>query len=91
MDEQKLPWEQRQPDTCGRPDRPGCGEYIRWVRWPTSGKRMPVDAVASSAGDVIVDRDGDARKLHKGQEYTGPLYVSHFVTCTKRANFRGRQ
>lgn len=78
---ESIAWEERPAGTCR-----GCGDEIRWVKFPASGKSMPVDAEPSSAGDVAVDVEGNARKV--GQGYSGDRYVSHFVTCARRDEFR---
>lgn len=84
-----LLWKDRPAARCGeRPGQTGCGAAIRWVIWPETRKRMPVDAQPSLAGDIVVDHDGNARKLARDEAAAGrATYVSHFATCPVAASF----
>ena len=66
-----------------------CGEPIRWVE-TRQGKRMPLDVEERSDGNVVIEADGKARVLPKGDPYTGPRYVSHFSSCVDAKQWRGR-
>lgn len=55
-----------------------CGASIFWVVMVPSGKRMPLNAVPASNGNVVVGEDGRAFVD------TGPgraKFLSHFATC----------
>lgn len=81
-------WDQKPTSTCGGNSDRGCGEPIRWVEFAASGKKHPVDAEPSSAGTIIVDEDGKARRAPP--DYTGEKWVSHFGTCSKASEFKKR-
>jgi hypothetical protein len=74
-------WDEKPTSTCK-----GCGEEIRWIEFAASGKKHPVDPEPSSAGSIAVEPDGKARRAQPS--YSGPKYVSHFETCSKRDEFR---
>jgi hypothetical protein len=74
----------------------GCGEAIIWCR-TGRGKKMPLDAEPSSAGDFVIEfedtNDPLTRKLPNdaAATYTGDKYVAHWVTCPNRDDFRKRK
>lgn len=90
-------------DVCGSRGGGGCREAIQWVTSP-AGKALPVDSKPITSQEdsrAIAHRKaplytilGDRAYSHgnadvafqsaKGQ----PLFISHFVTCTKRDKFR---
>lgn len=70
-----------------------CKDPIVWVVWPKSGKRMPIDALPTKDGDVVVTHRKSENKLfaekfnpseHKGRK----RYVSHFSTCPHAKSHR---
>lgn len=81
-------WDEREPATCGNENRPGCGEPIRWVVFPDTGKKMPVDAEPTGVGNVIVNADGEATLMQPTSTYMGDRYVSHFKTCPRSKDYR---
>lgn len=71
-----------------------CGAAIRWVLSATTGRRMPLDAEPSDAGNVTVDqrmRGPTATVWPAGEPPPadlGPRYVSHFATCPNARRHR---
>jgi hypothetical protein len=73
-----------------------CGAAFIWTK-TQNGKRMPVDAEPSSAGNYILQDDGDtplAVRLANdtAATYTGEKHQSHFETCpdAKRWSKKGK-
>jgi len=72
-----------------------CHAPVLWVV-TQAGKRMPLDAAPTDAGNVI--RYGDAARVLTADEVAarrsprhvdpGPLYVSHFTSCPNAAQHR---
>lgn len=69
-----------------------CEAPILWVKWPRSGKSMPVDAAPAPAGTVVLT-------LHRGEELLAEKYeanrhhgrnryTSHFATCPNASQHR---
>jgi len=74
-----------------------CHAPVRWVVTAANGKRMPIDPVAVADGNVWVDHiEGGMPVVNVALNEDGvpknvPLrYVSHFVTCPERAEWRRR-
>ncbi len=63
----------------------GCGATIVWAVNPATGKKVPLDPRAPIYR--FVDAPGGPEAL---RETDGELMVSHFATCTKAADFSGR-
>lgn len=74
-----------------------CGADIRWVT-TGSGKRMPIDAHPSRAGNVqLVDtEDGVVGEVMRGNRAVDArargleLFVAHFATCPNADTHRHR-
>lgn len=71
-----------------------CSAEVFWVE-TEKGKRMPVDAEPSDAGNIVIRHDGIAHyltaedKLHP--KYSGEhRYTSHFATCPQKDQWRKR-
>lgn len=72
-----------------------CQAEVIWVQ--TGSKRMPVNAEPNPKGNVVVHspdqvtvyRDS-AAALEAGADRS-KLYVSHFVTCDRPAEWRGKR
>lgn len=72
-----------------------CGAPIFWAI-TEAGRRMPVDEAPVPDGNVtVIEDDSDAgvpivRVLGATRDLfaSGPLYVSHFVTCPDAAEHR---
>lgn len=65
-----------------------CKARIIWTI-TANGKKLPVNAWTSSAGNVVLlDAPSAAvvhsRVLEKGEEFDGPRYLPHFATCRVR-------
>lgn len=75
-----------QPGTCS-----ACGASILWVIG-VNGKRNPLNAVPTPAGNIWLDRDG----LAHFRSETAPApegadrYTSHFSDCPNAQQFRRR-
>lgn len=67
-----------------------CNAAVVWVV-TEAGKRMPVDAVPSDKGNLIL-RDGKALHESKVPEAERPAerYTSHFATCPQGEKWRRR-
>lgn len=65
-----------------------CGAEVRWVT-TESGKHMPVDALPSAVGNIVL-ADDVAIVLRQGQPRLDgePLYTSHFATCEHAEKWR---
>jgi hypothetical protein len=63
----------------------GCGRKILWAR-TEDGKAIPLDAVAPVYEVAAVEsaERGDSLVARRAKE----CFVSHFVTCPKRDEFR---
>lgn len=75
------------PSTCR-----GCDQAIRWAR-TSKGRRIPLDPEPSASGNLLVTTNDElaieyVRVVPVGSHPT--LYTSHFATCAKAANFRGK-
>lgn len=80
--------------SCTEPARcRSCGAEILWMKWPRSGKPMPVDAVADmrepekGGGKIVLTLKRELNELH-GEVFNPKLhdakrnrYTSHFATC----------
>lgn len=71
-----------------------CSAKILWVRWPQSGKHMPVDAVPDmrdakeGGGDIVLTLKGGKFGELIAEKFYAPKhgekrnrYTSHFATC----------
>lgn len=74
-----------------------CDAPIRWAIAMPKGKRMPIDPIAVSDGNVWVDHYEGGTPVVKVALTGGdvplsiPLrYVSHFVTCPDSGSWRKR-
>lgn len=72
-----------------------CDAEIVWTTDVDSGKRAPIDASPVEKGNIILtsgNNGPESRVLTKAQlaarPTTGGLYVSHFVTCPQRGEWR---
>jgi hypothetical protein len=76
-----------------------CHAPIVWLRIRPGGRRMPIDAEPSPAGNVLVDFAAAAGlvlsvasvAVIKAETPDEPLYLSHFVTCPQSDAWRKRQ
>jgi len=74
----------------------GCGAAIVWCR-TGRGKKMPLDAEPSSAGNFVIEHEESndplTRRLSNdaAATYTGPKYVAHWGTCPNRDDFRQKK
>ena len=70
----------------------GCGVAIRWVATAATGKLMPLNAEPDPAGNVLLDDDGRAVVLGKGDAgaslFGEARYMPHHATCEKVDEFR---
>lgn len=86
---------------CTEPSKcRSCGQEILWGLWPTSGKKMPVDATPDmrppdrGGGKVVLslDRRANVLKLAKfdpqQHDEKRNRYTSHFATCPNAAEHR---
>lgn len=83
------------PSTCR-----SCHQEVLWVKWPTSGKRMPVDAEPDmrpppKGGTLVLSVVGGAfGELHVAKfdpskhDAKRNRYTSHFSTCPNAAEHR---
>lgn len=64
-----------------------CGASIVWAI-TAAGKRMPVDAAPSPAGNLVLE--GDAVRVVPSADMFDkrPRHTSHFVTCPQAAQHR---
>lgn len=59
-----------------------------WVEWPSSGKKMPIDALPTKDGEIVVlHRKAEnkllAEKYHPARHEAGrKRYTCHFDTCS---------
>ena len=94
--------------SSGRDEKPvtdpskcrSCGAEILWVKWPTSGKRMPVDAEPDwrplpKGGDIVLMLRGGAFGELLAEKFNAERhgqdrnrYTSHFATCPNAAEHR---
>lgn len=77
-----------------------CGQDILWAKWPTSGKRMPVDAEPDmrpppKGGAIILTLHGGEYGELLAEKYDAPRhgrernrYTSHFSTCPQADEHR---
>lgn len=71
-----------------------CQDPIFWVEWPRSGKRMPIDALPTATGDIVVIHRKSENKLF-AEKFVAELhkdrkrYTSHFATCVNADQHRG--
>ena len=65
-----------------------CGSEIFFAESAKNGRPMPLDVDERSDGNVVIEADGKARVLPKGDPYTGPRFVSHFSTCEHAKKWR---
>jgi hypothetical protein len=76
-----------QPSKCR-----SCGAEVLWVEWPSSGRRMPVDAVADNrpvgrGGDIVLTHRRSEDKLlaekfdPSRHDAKRNRYTSHFSSC----------
>lgn len=65
-----------------------CNAPVRWVS-TALGKRMPIDAVPTDAGTIVVDA-GVATVVAPEDLFDTrqPRYTSHFATCPQAAEWR---
>lgn len=75
-----------------------CGNEIIWRYNETSGRRMPIDAVPTAKGNIMLHDDGQAAhvvprgSLAEIRSLGIDLYISHFATCPQAsAHRRGRR
>jgi hypothetical protein len=64
-----------------------CKAEITWAE-TRQGRRIPLDVEERSDGNIVIEADGKAAYLTKGQAYTGPRFVSHFATCPQSKSWR---
>lgn len=67
-----------------------CGAHIIWAL-TEKGKRMPVDAVPTRNGNIVLEDDGRSVKaVVRDAMLPGvqALYISHFATCPNAARHR---
>lgn len=66
-----------------------CGAEVVWVKTRT-GKKMPVDALATPDGNVVITRLEDSGELRgvvltveemASNAWAGRRHTSHFATC----------
>lgn len=85
--------------TANRPcTEPGkcrsCQAAILWVKWPKSGKKMPVDKDPVPNGNVVLTLKQSLNELHAEKFNPGVhasgrnRYVSHFTTCPQSSEHR---
>lgn len=68
-----------------------CKEPMIWAR-TGRGKKIPLDAEPSSAGNFVLEGDAQDPMTHMADPtYTGDKYTSHFATCPNASNFRGKR
>lgn len=60
-----------------------CNAPIEFVR-TTTGRRMPLDLTSHPDANIIVNDDGTATVVPKGEG----VRISHFATCADAARFR---
>ena len=71
-----------------------CGAAIIWTK-TTNGKKMPVDAEPTAAGNFLLKDDAPAplsirMSNHDAAVYTGEKYESHFGTCPQARSWSKR-
>ena len=64
-----------------------CGKPIIWAV-AEKGKRMPVDAEESEAGQFFLDDSEDPPKAFFGRGELPAGYTSHFATCPNASQHR---
>lgn len=72
----------------------GCGVQIQFGVHETTGKRIPIDTHAVDEGNIVwLDNGRTVHVLTADEKITDrrPRYLSHFVTCPDRAEFRRRK
>jgi len=78
----------------------GCGEAVIWAV-TDNNRRMPVNATLAMKGVgnlvlwyLVDDQErpiGQQRVSSALPDYVGPLWISHFATCSKAGLFRRSQ
>lgn len=73
----------------------GCNQPIRWATNVETGKPIPLDPAPKIGGNVVLLEGDEARVLTRSEarrraERSQALYVSHFSTCPKAGEFRGK-
>ena len=69
-----------------------CGGLVFWLEHVVTGKRAPINADPDPRGNIVLELTNFGwryRVLRKNE--TAPedgLWMSHFVTCVKAADFR---
>lgn len=74
-------------------DCKSCGAPIFWVTMRGTERPAPLDVEPSDKGNVVVD-DARGRVLSRFELEEVPLdprYMSHFVTCPQRKQWRTRR
>lgn len=70
----------------------GCGAKIIWTCTEKKGRAMPVDAEPRVGGNIRLIDDGrnivSIIEMPAANQPHATYYVSHFVTCPKRDQFR---
>lgn len=68
----------------------GCGRPILWAVHAGSGKRAPFDPRPSAEGEFVLQEQPDGTLIAVHDPKGSERYVSHFATCPKADEFRGR-
>lgn len=72
-----------------------CLAPVIWT-WTHNGKRMPVDAMPVTGGNITLRQDPSGKVIaeYRGEEHPSlfeeqcPKYVSHFSTCPRATEWR---
>lgn len=78
---------------------PTCRRQIRWVRLISSGQPHPINPEPDPKGNIGLVSQPERGKLTRAavlsrarrQNWTNPLYLSHFATCPDAEYFRQRE
>ncbi len=71
-----------------------CKAEIIWLKHYETGNANLIDAVGTSDGNLVIDREKEIYRMATGNEKEiaknngKKLYVSHFSTCPQAEEFR---
>ncbi len=91
------PRKPREPRNCTIPSQcRACSAPMLWCVWPSSGKKMPVDAAPVADGNIVITIHGGTGGELRCEKYrenepthqNRNRYTSHFATCPESAELK---